>query len=383
MKKIYSKIALFIMIVVSAFCLTGCFGTTNISNKINDIINGGTTQNNGTTTTRPVSKDSIYQTAVELNENATKSEIAEAYVNCTVTVFVMNANGQNVSFGSGVCVYSGGYIATNYHVVSSVLDYSTYSLKIYLNDGITSYNANVLWADKTLDVAIIQSSNGDIPFVKMMDRTINPAKNNELKLLEEVIAIGTPIDFSLQNTCTFGYVSGLQRYSYASENVYENLIQHTASISNGNSGGPLFDLNGNLIGLNTLGSSEGNELYFSVSIYPIIKVLPKVVELNEKTVPETYSLPKLGISLTDRFINTIYSSTTFSGKGIYVSQVSSSTSNLMRGDVITKLTYNSQEYTIDCRNDIIYAIMTLQSGNVVSVTLTRNNAQKTVELTLA
>ena len=88
----------------------------------------------------------------------------------------------------------------------------------------TSYDTKVLWYDAKLDVAVCQVKI-DLPYVSMKDRVIYPTTNQNLRVLEQVIAIGTPLDFSLQNWCTTGTISKLDCYSTSDGNLYEMLIE--------------------------------------------------------------------------------------------------------------------------------------------------------------
>ncbi len=373
------KFSILILVFAFVFMLTGC--DNPFSSRVDQIINSGSSVQTGTTVTMPLSKDSIYQSPVEIPQNATASEIAKAYLDCIVTIFVCNSNGVEISFGSGICVYSGGYILTNNHVVEDVLNYDNYYLSVYLNEGDEPYYAEVLWTNENLDISIIQCENGDIPFVSVKDRLFDD--EDPLELLEQVIAIGTPLDYSLQNTCTTGYISGLDRYTTSDNNIYENLIQHTASISNGNSGGPLFDMKGNLIGLNTLGSTSGNDIYFSVSVYPATIILDKVIELNEQENRTKYTMPQLGVSIIDEIACIVYNQDIISEEGVYISNVSgNSLGKLHVGDIIKSITINSVEYDIKCRNDLIYALLRCETGQQISITVKRRNENKTVNVIL-
>ena len=323
---------------------------------------------------------------LSLTTGASPTEIVEEYIDATITIFVFDASGDSVSLGSGVAVHSGGYIATNYHVISAVVNNSSYYLKVYLNNGEQGYDADVLWYNANLDVAIIRSEYYNIPFVEMEDRWISTS--NPLRVLEQVVAIGTPIDYSLQNTASIGYISSTQkRYSTSDSRIYEDLIQHTAPISNGNSGGPLFDMNGKLIALNTLGMKDkdgtngyqANSLYFSVPIYPIIKVIDRVVATGFQT-------PVLEIQGYDELESDLRSINNLNEDGFYVSAVTVngvSYGKLKVGDIIKKVTVGVTEYTITDRNDLIYALISANSGDTIKVEYKRILINKEVEITLA
>lgn len=372
------KLIVFSVFFSFIFLFAGCFPTSSTEYSDKNV-NYEVTDNIDTSSTMPKSTNSIYQSPISLPNNATPTQIANAYIDSVVTIYVINSNNKQVSQGSGVCVYGGGYILTNNHVIDDVLSYSNYKLQVYLNNGKVPYYAEVLWTNDNLDVAIIQCENGDIPYVKIKDRLFSDTE--KIQLLEQVIAIGTPLEFSYQNTCTLGYISGLNRTSISSSNVYEYLIQHTASISNGNSGGPLFDMNGNLIGLNTLGAEAGNDLYFAVSIYSVTLILDEVIELNEAQTRTTFKSGKLGVNLTDSIISDKYNQNIINRDGLYITSVGSS-SVLLVGDIITSLKIKNVNYTTNCRDDFIYAMLRSSVGDVVEVSIIRNSISTTVNVTI-
>lgn len=363
MKKKYFSLIILVFVV---FLLTGCSFNLFAS---------------------PYSTESIYTEATTIDTTKTLDErvqqIAKDYVSAVVTVFVVDGSDNEISFGSGVGIYEGGYIVTNYHVVSSVIGSSTYSLVVYYNDDATPYDAEVLWSHANLDLAIIKSENPNLPFVEMEDRSINPAEGNGLNALETVIAIGTPIDFSLQNSITLGYISSASaRVAISDDNVYEDLIQHTAPINHGNSGGALFDSYGKLIGLNTLGNDDANSIFFSVPIYGAMLVIDDIASAYESN--STYTTPALGINGEDRY-QADYLNHTFTQSGMKVTSVSVTSPAYLKlqvNDIITSITVGSTTYNIDLRNDLIFALLNSASGQTISVGYIRSGISGSVNVTL-
>lgn len=331
--------------------------------------------------------ESIYQNAITIDASKSLDErvqqIAKDYVSAIVTVFVVDANNNEVAFGSGVGVYEGGYIVTNYHVISQVVGSNSYSLAVYYNQSQTPHAAEVLWSHPNLDLALIKAEDPNLPFVNMADRFIFPQVGNALVALETVVAIGTPIDFSLQNTITLGYIaSANHRIAYSDGNIYENLIQHTAPINHGNSGGALFDSYGKLIGLNTLGNDDANSIFFSVPIYPLMLILDDIVAAYEAN--ETFVTPILGIKGLDRF-QAEYSNVDFDEAGMKVTEVPAdgpSHNKLVADDVIKSITIGSTVFQINIRNDLLYALLKAGSGQTVSVSYVRGNVSGSVNITL-
>ena len=334
----------------------------------------------------PNSTDSKYTTPITISQSASLSDLAENLMDSCVTVAIVNNSNQVQSFGSGVAVHAGGYIATNYHVISSYVDTpSAYNVITYINgDMDTSYETKVLWYDAKLDIAVCQVKI-DLPYVSMKDRVIYPTTNQNLRVLEQVIAIGTPLDFSLQNWCTTGTISKLECYSTSDGNLYEMLIGHTSPINHGNSGGALFDLSGNLIGLNTLGNDDAHSVFFAVPIYPVMLVIDKVVELNEKTIASKFTTPTLGISGYDKLHAELGEIDIDIESGFYVSAVLMTGvcyGELQEEDVIIKIENSIRTFDVKNRNMLSYALISSNKGETIKITVLRNNQEITKEVTL-
>ncbi len=142
---------------------------------------------------------------------------------------------RQVAQGSGFVISSDGYILTNNHMVGGAE-----TVTVQLADG-TKVSAEVIGADPQTDVALIKIDKKDLPFIEMAD-------SDNLEVGEWVIAIGNP--FGLSHTVTAGIVSakGRSRIGVAD---YEDFIQTDAAINMGNSGGPLLNLDGKAVGINT------------------------------------------------------------------------------------------------------------------------------------
>ena len=172
------------------------------------------------------------------------------------------------SMGSGFIVDSNGYIVTNSHVIGD----GTYkSITVSLIDGSTEIG-EVLWYDTTLDLAIVKINKTGLPAVEL-------GNSDELKVGEPAVAIGNPMTLDLERTVTQGIISGLNR-SIAFENgtVIEPLIQTDASINAGNSGGPLFNAKGQVIGINTAKMTSAEGLGFSIPINTAKPIIEQIVK---------------------------------------------------------------------------------------------------------
>ena len=146
------------------------------------------------------------------------------------------------SIGSGVIVSADGYIVTNNHVVDDVYEDS---ILVTLNDG-RSYYADLLGTDKSTDLAVLKIYGKDFPFVSF-------GNSDELTVGDWIVAVGSPL--GLNSTVTSGIISALNRDGGSKKDddkTIRNFIQIDAAINPGNSGGGLFDLDGALIGINSM-----------------------------------------------------------------------------------------------------------------------------------
>jgi serine protease Do len=142
------------------------------------------------------------------------------------------------SLGSGVIIDSAGYILTNYHVVKSAT-----KVNVHLADGNVISNAEVIGADPLSDLAVVKITANGLIAAKWGD-------SDKLQVGDQVVAVGSP--FGLAETVTAGIVSAKNRHNLpVSEYVYQDFLQTDAAVNPGNSGGPLVNLLGQVVGINT------------------------------------------------------------------------------------------------------------------------------------
>jgi len=318
-------------------------------------------------------------TITQMLENTTDSVVGVSKLkNNGNTIFSENGVSQ-MGIGSGVIISEKGFILTNEHV-SGPKNSTCY---VTMEDG-KNYNANVVWSDPNLDLAIIKINMKCISYAKLGDSDL-------LKVGESVYAIGNPIGFEFQKTVTSGIVSALNRTIIFKENnqangssskeeheVYmSNLIQTDATINPGNSGGPLINNNGEIVGINTVKITSAEGIGFAVpvnSIKPIIDRLETEGKFEEASI---------GIFAYDKNVIPYLNTNIKFETGIYIAQISldspAITSGLQIGDVITKIDDKSLEKMCDLR-EYIY---TKKIGDKVTLTVLRNNKERNVEIKLS
>lgn len=282
---------------------------------------------------------------------------------CDAIVTVYSVTNTEESIGSGVGVSSKGHILTNSHVVLSGSQNT-----VYFCDG-TSTSASLVYRDSVRDIAILKVSVG-MPYLSIADI-------DTVSVGDEVIACGTPLSMSFQNTFTKGIISGLGRcLEVTGDNgvsYMQGMIQHDASINPGNSGGALINERGELVGINTLKVSSYEGLGFAI---PASNVKGIIENLQQN---DTYELPYIGVMGFESKIAKQNGVAT-KGEGYYIACVDSdspaSRVGLRVGDVITSI--NGTKICTEA--DLIALLSKYGAGQVLNIQYVRGNTQKNVLL---
>ena len=316
----------------------------------------------------------VVATRVSYAENSNNlEEVIENITECTVgiskikdigsTIFLEKST-ENLNLGSGVIISSEGYILTNQHVAGE--KYST--CYITLKNGVTC-NAVVVWASDDLDLAIIKVNMKELPAAILGD-------SDDVRIGSNAYAIGNPVGYELQRTVTFGIISGTNRTIKVEDEekktYLEGLIQTDATINQGNSGGPLINSNGEVIGITTLKIDDADGIGFAIPINIVKPILRKLLETGE------FDEPYLGISGYDKDAIPYLSSNINFESGIYVEEVDEfgplKDSKLRKGDIIEKI----DGIEIDSMNQLKEYVYSKNVGDIVMLTVKKNN--KTFEI---
>jgi putative serine protease PepD len=259
--------------------------------------------------------------------------------------------------GSGFVYDTAGHVITNYHVVQGAT-----SLEVTLADGST-YDATVVGTDPSTDLAVLKV---DAPSSKLHPLALGDS--SDVAVGDGVVAIGSP--YGLEETVTSGIVSALGR-TIESTNGYSipGTIQTDAAINHGNSGGPLLNLSGQVIGVTSQIESEsgGNTgVGFAIPSNTVRSVVDQLVAGHE--VEHAY----LGVRLQE----------TTGDSGAQVASVSdgspAATAGLEAGDVITAFDGD----TVESADALTAAVSTKSPGDKVTVTYTRDGNSHTAQVTL-
>lgn len=268
--------------------------------------------------------------------------------------------------GSGVIINAEkGYVITNNHVIDGAD-----KITVALNDG-REFKAKVLGKDSQSDVALVQIENpSKLTSVKLAD-------SDKLRVGDFAVAIGNP--FGVGQTATSGIISALGRSTGSDSGAYENYIQTDAAVNQGNSGGPLVNLNGELIGINTAiispsGSNAG--IAFAIPSNMANNLVQQIIEFGE------VRRGQLGIKGGELNADLAKAFNVDAQRGAFVSEVmpgsAAEKAGIKAGDVITEL--NGQR--ISSFAELRAKIATSGAGKQLELTLLREGKTEKVNVTL-
>jgi serine protease Do len=272
------------------------------------------------------------------------------------------------SLGSGFLISPDGYVVTNNHVVSPARTGATVEqITVTLPDR-REFEAELVGRDSASDLAVLKIRGNNLPYVRFGDST-------RTRVGDWVVAIGNP--FGLGGTVTAGIVSALHRNIGAG--IYDRYIQTDASINFGNSGGPMFDLNGNVIGINTaLISPTGGNVGIGFAI-PAEQARPIVEALRRGERPQR---GYIGVSLQSITDDIAESLGVPKNRGELIRGVTpgggAARAGIQQGDVV--ITVNNQPVTPD--QSLAYLVSNLPVGSRVPMELIRDGRRRTVTVTI-
>ena len=264
--------------------------------------------------------------------------------------------------GSGFIINQEGYILTNYHVIQGAQEIS-----VTLSNDVTT-TAQIVNYDENQDVAMIKITDESVK----IPATVELGDSDSLQPGEEVIAIGTPLSTELSSTVTKGIISATSRSVAVQSGVTMNLIQTDAAINAGNSGGPLVNTKGEVVGINSSKiSGEAVEgIGFSI---PINDIKDKI---------ESLSKPILNLGISVRTIDEALSKQLNMEQGLYVVEVtefsSAEKAGLKAGDIIVKADGNR----ITTFDEFKAVKNGKEEGDEISLEVIRNGESKTINVKL-
>jgi putative serine protease PepD len=355
-------------------CLVAAALAVGITKAVESDDNGGgvsappATTAPTTTTVTPTAASSgstaspipIGNTSTGLDVTAIVNQVRPSVVKVAVDI---RGGGQGVGegVGTGVILTSDGEILTNAHVVADASQ-----VRVVLDGETDPIPAKVLGTDVGNDLALIKVDQTGLPTMSVADST-------KVQVGQPVIAMGYALDLEGDISVTSGIISALDRSMVTENGALDGLLQTDAAISSGNSGGPLINANGEMIGINTAVATgdtfnTATNIGFAISTKEINRILPRL-KSGDATPDQGY----LGIGVRDRDDG---------GRGAIVTQVEPDSPadkvGLRGDDVITKV----NGVAINGQAGLIAAIRDSAPGDKVTIEFTRNGEKKSGEATL-
>ena len=332
-------------------------------------------EENSTVVLQGERETAIVSTAtIDTSKQMTAAEVYAANVNSavgiTTSVTATNYWGYQSTYpasGSGFILTSDGYILTNYHVIE---DSSSVTVTTYDNQ---SYEAEIVGYDRDNDIAVLKIDAKDLVPVVLGD-------SDSLHVGDTVLTIGNPLG-ELTFSLTQGVVSALNREVTFSSGSTMALIQTDAAINSGNSGGPLFDLHGEVVGItNAKYSSSGSSSSASIDNIGFAIPIDRVRSIVESIIENGYiSHPYIGVSVAT-VTSELQSYGIPQGAALRVINEDSpaQAAGLQVNDVITAV--DGKEITSS--SDLVDVISRCQPGDVLTLTVYRQSEAEALTITI-
>lgn len=364
-KKPVSRGAIAVALAVTMIFSCGLgFGGGYLANKMN-------TTTSGSLNITKVSSDGGASTATNTSTANTTSDIvkktADSVVEISTESVVTGSFARQYvqqGAGSGVIISQDGYILTNNHVIDGAN-----SVKVRLRDG-TEYDATIVGSDASNDIALLKVSATNLSAATFGD-------SSSLAVGDYVVAIGNPLG-ELGGTVTDGIISALAR-KVTIDDTQMTLLQTNAQVNPGNSGGGLFNANGELVGIVNAKQSatEVEGIAFAIPINNVLDILSDLKEYGYVT-----GKVDLGIEFTDITSDETAFYYGVNRIGCYVLSVSSGSNaekaGITRGDLVTKV----NDTDVSTSADINSALEKAEVGDTVTFTVNRRGTSKTISFVL-
>jgi S1-C subfamily serine protease len=305
----------------------------------------------------------------ELSTQELVAEVAPAVVSIVTETVSYNWFWQAVpqtGAGSGIIISPDGYIVTNNHVVDGAQ-----KVTVTLSDG-SAFAATIVGADAQTDLAVVKISANNLSYLHFLSNSLE-----QLNVLDPVVAVGNALALPGGPTWTTGVVSNLGRSIEESTGVVLNdIIQTDAAINAGNSGGPLLDMAGQVVGINVAIASNAENIGFAISTDTAIPVVQSLITEGKVV------RPWLGVEVAT-VTSTIqhYYNLSVSAGALITSVTSGSPASkagLRPGDVITKV--DSED--ISTAAELTSAIGSYQIGDQVEIIYYRGSVQQVANAAL-
>lgn len=344
----------------------------NTENMKNEDMNDGKNDDNNTAQSVYDSSFSVSAQKTDINDPNRKTlsttEIVDKVSPATVSVFIMgeiNGENQKIAAGSGFIISESGYMITNAHVVSPVVSYPSCWIEVMIPGFDNSIKAKIIGFDEQTDIAVLKLEEDN------QYNCVTLGDSNVLKSGEPVVVIGNALG-SFDGTVTAGVVSGLNRN--ISNNGYSmTLIQTDASINSGNSGGPLINSFGEVVGITNSKIATAEGLGFAIPISDVKDEIDSIIQNGYVA-----NRPYLGLSTLKVDDGSYYGIE----PGLYVAEVTeggpADKAGLEVGDRIISIDGSD----ISESKEILRIRNSHAVGDVLDITVIRNGKEKTLSITI-
>ncbi|MCR5826571.1 MAG: trypsin-like peptidase domain-containing protein [Oscillospiraceae bacterium] len=287
-------------------------------------------------------------------------------INTTITTNVFNQTVENASAGSGFIITKDGYILTNYHVIDGAS-----TVKVTLYNGET-YDATVVGGDEDYDIAVVKIEAQDLQAVTFGDSA-------QLSVGEDIAVIGNPLG-ELTFSMSEGIVSSVDRAINVDGTPF-NMIQVSAAVNPGNSGGPLFNTYGEVVGIvsakySSYANTSVEGLGFAIPINDVIAMVEDIMENGRVT-----NRPYFAMMASSVTANYAERSGLSVDAGVYVNSVeeggAAEKAGLQAGDVIVKV----DDKTIESMTDLNAAKKSYKAGDTATITVNRGGTEVELSIT--
>ena len=293
-------------------------------------------------------------------------DIYEKNINSVVSITCHQRYGS--SSGTGVIFSSQGYIVTNHHVIENAQE-----ITVLLTDE-RVLEATVIGADSASDLAVLYVEGDNLVAAEFGDST-------QLRVGDSVAAIGDPLGSELRGTLTNGIVSAINRDVSVGGRTM-TLIQTNAAINSGNSGGPLINCYGQVIGINTLKISDNAS---SAGVEGLGFAIPSatVKEIVDQLIGQGYVSGRPSLGISGESVSNFYQHYYQMPAGLYITYIESDSDAAANGIVTGDILLAVGETRISSEEDLNNALYNLNPGDSVTVIIYRYGVQYQVDLTLS
>ena len=281
-----------------------------------------------------------------------------------------------ITQGSGFIIDESGIVLTNQHVVGNAGEGQEITVTVSSPQISGDFKATILGSDARLDLAVLQIENAEGPFP-----TVSLGDSDKARQGEWVIAIGNPYGKQFDHTVTVGVLSAKGREieiinTNGTSQVYKNLMQIDAAINSGNSGGPLLNINGEVIGINTAVHAQAQGIGFAIPINVAKEVLQELIETG------SVQRPWLGVKVASIDEEVAHFYRLPDQKGAFVTMVTPGSpaeqAEIQVGDVIRRI----DDIDIMNHNDLVSTIAQYKPGDKVMLIVWRRGDTLLIPVTL-